>query len=130
MIITARDTTDDIVEGIMAGANDFMTKPWKRPELEARVHAAGRAVEVERSLARKVVDLERALAEVATLRKILPICTYCKSIRNDDEAWDRIEDYLEREGVADFTHAICPDCYAGEIEPMLDALSERSKRAG
>jgi DNA-binding response OmpR family regulator len=131
LLVTMRDRTEDVVEGILAGANDFMTKPYERAELEARLCAAERVVQLERTLAAKVRHLEQALEQVATLRRLLPICMYCKSIRNDQEAWDRIEDYLHKEGVANFTHAICPDCYEKEVRPMLSDMKERwNKKAG
>ena len=86
-------------------------------------------VELERSLAGRLVDLERALEEVATLKKLLPICMYCKSIRNDKQVWDDIEEYLRQHANADCTHSICPTCYEDHVRPMLDELHE-SKRAG
>lgn len=130
MLLTSRDTTDDVVEGITAGANDFMTKPWKREEFRARLCAAERVVQLERTLAKRVADLQRALDEVATLKEILPICMYCKNIRNDQQAWDKIDDYLQREGLASFTHAICPPCYEDEVQPMLKEMHDRNKKAG
>lgn len=129
MLVTARSAADDVVCGIMAGANDFLRKPWERVELRARLHAAERMVELERSLAGRLVDLERALEEVATLKKLLPICMYCKSIRNDKQVWDDIEEYLRQHANADCTHSICPTCYEDHVRPMLDELHE-SKRAG
>ncbi|MDJ0522084.1 MAG: response regulator [Planctomycetota bacterium] len=128
MLVSARNSTEDVVKGIMAGANDFMTKPIERAELRARLHAAQRAVDLERSLASRLIDLERALEEVAQLRSLLPICMYCKSIRNDQQAWDDIEEYLHRHANAECTHSICPDCYEQHVQPMLDEM-HRSKKA-
>lgn len=124
MLLTARSATEDIVEGIMAGANDFVTKPFDRAVLTARLHAAERVIDLERSLAARVTELEAALHEVATLRKLLPICMYCKSIRNDEEAWADLEEYFHEHAQTDFTHSICPTCYEGRIQPMLDDLKE------
>ena len=128
MLVSTRSTTEDVVAGIMAGANDFLTKPYERAELRARLHAAQRVVELERSLADRVRDLEQALHEVATLRRLLPICMYCKSIRNDEQAWDDIEEYLREHANADCTHSICPPCYDERVQPMLDEM-HREKRA-
>jgi sigma-B regulation protein RsbU (phosphoserine phosphatase) len=122
MLISNRDTTEDVVAGIMAGADDFLRKPWNRAELRARLHAAERVVELERSLADRVRELEGALHEVATLRRLLPICMYCKSIRNDKEVWDDIEEYLHEHANADCSHSVCPPCYEERIQPMLDEL--------
>ena len=128
MLVTDRSSTEDVVAGIMAGANDFMSKPCDRAELCARMHAAERVVTLERSLAERVRDLESALHEVETLRRLLPICMYCKSIRNDQEAWDDIEEYLHQHANSDCTHSICPPCYEERVQPMLDEM-HREKRA-
>jgi hypothetical protein len=55
-------------------------------------------------------DLETALAEVRTLRGIIPICAHCKKIRNDDGFWQRVEVYVREHTQADFSHGICPEC--------------------
>ena len=127
MLVSARNSTEDVVQGIMAGANDFMSKPIERAELRARLHAAERMVDLERSLAGRLFDLERALEEVATLRSLLPICMYCKSIRNDKQVWDDIEDYLRQHANAECTHSICPDCYVKHVQPMLDEMHREKK---
>ncbi|MDF1701990.1 MAG: response regulator transcription factor [Planctomycetota bacterium] len=127
MLVTERSTTDDVVDGIMAGANDFLTKPYERAELRARLHAAQRVVELERSLAERVHELESALSEVATLRRLLPICMYCHSIRNEKQVWDEIEEYLRDHANADCTHSICPTCYDHRVRPMLDEMKSEQK---
>lgn len=128
LMLTSRDTTGDLVEGIAAGADDFMTKPFHQDELRARLHAAGRVIELERSLARRVEDLSQALREVKTLRGLLPICMYCHSIRDDREVWERIEEYVSNHSEAEFTHSICPGCYEDRVKPMLNELKQ-DKRA-
>jgi hypothetical protein len=55
-------------------------------------------------------ELQAALAEVRELRKILPICMYCKRIR-DDEKWETVEVYVSRHTNSRFSHGICPVCY-------------------
>ena len=128
MLVTQRNEPEDVVAGIMAGANDFLSKPYERTELRARLHAAQRVVDLERSLAERVRELEHALEEVATLRRLLPICMYCKSIRNEQQVWDDIEEYLREHANADCTHSICPPCYDDRVRPMLDEM-HREKRA-
>lgn len=129
MLVTRRSKTDDVVRGIMGGADDFMSKPFDRAELRARLHAAERVVSLERSLVAKVHDLERAIDEVRTLRRLLPICVYCKSIRNDQEMWNEVEEYMREHAQTEFTHSICPTCYEDEVQPMLDEM-RRDKAAG
>ncbi len=56
------------------------------------------------------VELNRALAEIRTLQGLLPICAHCKSIRDDQGLWRRVEAYLAERTDATFTHGLCPDC--------------------
>ena len=71
-----------------------------------------RVVELERALARKVADLETALADVQKLQGLLPICMYCKSVRDDQDYWHQIDEYIHQETGTDFSHGICPHCMA------------------
>jgi hypothetical protein len=57
-----------------------------------------------------ILELQQALAEVKTLRGILPICASCKKIRDDKGYWENVEVYIKTHSQADFTHGICPDC--------------------
>jgi PAS domain S-box-containing protein len=68
---------------------------------------------------RLVVELQKALAEVRTLRAILPICSYCKHIRDDSNYWQSVEDYIARHTSTRFSHGICPSCYTSKVEPQF-----------
>lgn len=70
---------------------------------------------------RLVRELRAALAEVRTLREILPICSYCNKIRDDENYWQSVEIYISRHTNAQFSHGICPDCFQREIEPQIEA---------
>lgn len=72
-----------------------------------------------------VAKLEKAIREVKTLRGILPICSFCKKIRDDKGYWDQVEVYVKQHTDADFSHSICPDC-AVEHYPDMD-IYERPK---
>jgi len=72
----------------------------------------------EIKLKEKVTQLEQALARVNQLEGIIPICMYCKQIRNDKESWQQIEEYISEHSEAMFSHSICPDCYARQ--PWLE----------
>jgi len=69
-----------------------------------------------------VRELQEALAEVKTLRGILPICSYCRRIRDDEDYWETVEGYVVRHTDTRFSHGICPTCYETEVRPQLDAL--------
>lgn len=52
------------------------------------------------------------------LRRLLPICSWCERIRNDEGEWETVESYLSREADADVSHSLCPDCYRRETADM------------
>jgi PAS domain S-box-containing protein len=66
-----------------------------------------------------VEKLQTALAEVKTLQGFLPICSYCKRIRDDENYWQSVDAYLAKHINAHFSHGICPACYASVIEPQF-----------
>jgi len=112
ILLTYRTSKEDIVIGLQAGADDYVTKPFDNNELLARINVAKRLVKAQSTLSRKVEELERAMEHVKTLQGIIPICMHCHSIRNDDSAWHRLEAYIERHSDAQFSHSICPTCIA------------------
>lgn len=112
ILLTSRSSQVDVVEGLEAGADDYMTKPFEQAELRARVRVGERIIDLQRSLASRVRLLEDALGRVRQLQGLLPICSYCKKIRNDKNYWQQVETYVEEHSKAQFTHGICPDCYA------------------
>jgi PAS domain S-box-containing protein len=65
-----------------------------------------------------VRSLQAALAEVRTLQRILPICSYCRNIRNDENYWQSVEAYISRHTDMQFSHGICPSCYTNVVEPQ------------
>lgn len=67
-----------------------------------------KAIEAEKN--QLLIDLQKALAEIRTLEGIIPICSYCKRIRDDEGAWEQVEVYVSRHSHSDFSHGICPDC--------------------
>src|SRR5206468_8224137 len=83
IFVTARARTQDIVTGLTAGADDYIVKPFQREELRARVRVGERLLELQTILADRVRELEDALARVKLLHGLLPICSYCKKVRDD-----------------------------------------------
>jgi hypothetical protein len=71
-------------------------------------------------LRQAVAVLERALREVKTLRGIVPICSFCKKIRNDKGYWDQVEVYVKEHTEADFSHGICPACMKQHYPDLVD----------
>jgi len=66
-----------------------------------------------------VRELQSALAEVNALREILPICSYCRKIRDDENYWHTVEDYISEHTMTRFSHGICPTCMASQVESQL-----------
>jgi len=119
ILLTANSEKADIIQGLRTGADDYITKPFDREELFARVQTGIRIVQLQQSLEKRVQELETALAQVKQLNGLLPICCYCKNIRDDKNYWQRVEDYVSANADVKFSHGICPDCYKKEVEPQL-----------
>jgi response regulator RpfG family c-di-GMP phosphodiesterase len=110
MLLTSRTRMQDVVAGLKAGADDYLTKPVDREELEARLSVASRVVQLQQRLADRVVELEEALSRVRQLQGLLPICAYCKRIRDDQNYWNQVETYIAEHLDVRFSHGICPSC--------------------
>jgi sigma-B regulation protein RsbU (phosphoserine phosphatase) len=123
ILLTSRTGSEDIVEGLEAGADDYVTKPFNREELRARVQGGTRIVELQRSLAQRVEQLEQALARIKHLQGLLPICSYCKKIRNDRNYWQQVEAYISEHSEAIFSHGICPECFEKFVTPELGKMN-------
>ena len=93
---------------LAAGVDDFLGKPVDPEELGMRLHVAERIL--------------RFTAQVKQLESILPICGYCKKIRDDHNYWSQVEEYLNKRDGTRFSHGICPDCYQKVMAPQLEKL--------
>ena len=67
---------------------------------------------------RLIEELQQALDEVKTIRGIIPICSVCKKIRDDEGDWNKLEAYIHNHSYADFSHSLCPDCLAKEMKKI------------
>lgn len=110
IFLTARTETDAVVKGFAIGAVDYVTKPFNRDELLARVSLHLELMKARRELESQNAALEQALAEIQTLRGIIPICSHCKKIRDDKGIWEQIEIYIQQHSDAVFSHGLCPSC--------------------
>ena len=125
ILLTAKSEKDDVVEGLCAGADDYITKPFNRQELHARIKVGIRIAKLQQTIADRVVELERALSRVKQLQVLLPICSYCKKVRDDKNYWQQVDSYISKHSEVEFSHGICPDCYDRLVEPQMRALETR-----
>lgn len=120
ILLTSRNSKEDLAYGLAAGANDYIAKPFDPGELESRVRVGERMVKLQRNLAARVRELEEALAEVSKLQGLLPICSYCKKVRNETNYWEQVDSYLSSHSDLKLTHGICPQC----LEKVMKELEE------
>jgi DNA-binding response OmpR family regulator len=98
IMLTALAGRKFYLEGMNAGADDFLNKPFDMEELSVRLKAAER-----------ILDLQ---AEVSILNGLLPTCSYCKSIRDEQNEWQPLEEFVAARTTTSFSHTLCPDCAA------------------
>ena len=120
ILLTRLGKRDNIVEGLEAGADDYLAKPFDAAELRARVQAGRRVVNLERELHDRVRELEDALANVKQLQGLLPICSYCKKIRDDQDYWHQVDSYIAQHTEVQFSHSICPSCFETVMKPQIE----------
>jgi DNA-binding response OmpR family regulator len=116
ILVTLKADARDIVRGLRAGAQDYVTKPYDADELEARLGVAKKMVELQSALAERLGDLEEAERQIKKLGRLLPMCCRCKKVRADDGYWSEVEKYVAARSEAKFTHSFCPTCYGAALE--------------
>lgn len=114
IMLTVRSSRQDLVAGLDAGADDYLTKPFDPEELQARIHVGQRTLGL--------------IANIKRLTGLLPICSYCKRIRSDHDYWEQVESYITEHTDAQFSHGICPSCLVKAMEQIESPTVPRPPR--
>ena len=119
ILLTSNGDQADIVKGLEGGADDYIVKPFDLQELRARVRVGKRVLDLQSRLAERLQELELALEQVTQLQGLLPICSYCKKIRNNQNYWQQVEEYVSAHADVQFSHGVCPNCYETQLVPQM-----------
>ena len=110
VILSAHGTADDIARATAAGVGAYLVKPPRSAELDRAITIAIARHADLMELTRINQQLQAAIAEVKTLSGLLPICSWCKNIRDDTGYWNAVEVYVSKRTHAQFSHCLCPSC--------------------
>ncbi len=109
ILLTGRDATEENQRAAAdAGVDDFLTKPLDLAELWMRLRVAERILGYTK--------------QVRQLEELLPICSYCKKIRDDQNYWQQMEGYINERTGSEFSHSVCPDCYTRVVLPEIEKI--------
>lgn len=118
IFMTALDSEHDKMTAFEVGGVDYVTKPFQKGEVLARLNTHLTLQHQKNVLAQQKQELEQALAEVKQLSGILPICACCKKIRDDKGYWQQVEAYISTHSETRFSHGYCPDCFEKEMKEV------------
>jgi sigma-B regulation protein RsbU (phosphoserine phosphatase) len=110
VILTARNSPADILSGLRAGADDYVTKPFDPEELRSRVRLGARLIELQDTVAAQASALEEARGRERELQALLPVCPRCRHVRADGAFWSDLEHYLDEHGRDQPAPTHCPIC--------------------
>lgn len=116
LVATARRGKKKYLEALEAGADDFIAKPIDAEELGARLRVAARILGLQ--------------AEMKQLQGLLSICAYCKNIRETEQKWVTVEQYVSKRAHATFSHGICPSCAAKHFQEWSSEPEPRRATTG
>jgi CheY-like chemotaxis protein len=112
----------------------FVLKPFDDRELSAVIQMALYKAEIEgalrkkeRELAKQNRQLKRALEEIKIISGLLPICSRCKKIRDDEGYWHQVEQYIQDHSKIKFSHSLCPECAKHLYPDIADRLIDKTK---
>lgn len=110
IMVTAKAEATDALAAFAAGVDDFLSKPIDSLQLLARLRCGERVLGLEQRCAARIADLKSALDEIRKLSSLLPICKYCKRVRDDADCWHEFGGYIRDQADTDSSNVVCPDC--------------------
>jgi CheY-like chemotaxis protein len=113
LLTGSKSTAQNQRKAAVAGIDDFLTKPVDLSALWMRLRVAERIL--------------KYTVQVNRLEELMPMCSYCKKIRDDQNYWQQIESYINERTGSEISHSVCPDCYARVVLPELARLRAKPK---
>ena len=108
LLTSATRSQTNIHTAVRAGVDDFLSKPVNPDEMWMRLHVASRILGFA--------------GQVRQLESLIPICSYCKKVRKDENLWQAVDQYLSQQTGRDLSHSICPECYKTIVEKEIEEL--------
>jgi len=117
ILTTAHSDANILLDSIDVGVDKYLLKPLDMDALYSAIDQCAETIVLERKIQQQnrekdelIAKLQEALENVKKLSGLIPICSHCKKIRNDEGYWKQIEGYISEHSEARFSHGICPDC--------------------
>ena len=103
ILLTANHTgRENLRKAMDAGVDDFLPKPLDRETVLMRLRVAERIIEFS--------------TQIRQLKELIPICMYCKKVRDDENFWHGVESYISQQTGSNFSHGICPECFEKHVK--------------
>lgn len=110
VILSSYESGDHLKEASKSGVGAYLTKPPKAEEIHRAIIIAIARHHDLMEIRHLYQDLKEANAKIKTLEGIIPICMYCKKIRDDQGYWNQLEKFIVEHSKAQISHGICVDC--------------------
>lgn len=114
MLTSIHTAKDDYHTAMEAGVDDFLVRPCQPRDLVARLRVAER--------------LQKYACENRQLKRLIPICMYCRKVRDDRDYWQELESFIQAESEAVLSHGICPSCYESVALPEVNRLRRQTQK--
>jgi len=117
LLTGAHTSPEDYAMAMDSGVDDFLIKPFDPATLRARIRVAERILSFA--------------TEIKQLKELIPICSYCRDIRDDNDYWQRVETYINTQTGSRFSHGICPKCFEAKMRELDEIQAgQKDERTG